>query len=119
MESTRLAIQPNVNPQGLRMSIMWKCGELLRNQWPMPLLCQPDYAENTCMLVGGDVGVFPAKVRSQVQCFRGGVLQVELLGIGKAVALTCSDEYICTWLSHQCRHVAVYRRVGRAAPRII
>ena len=57
----------------------------------MPLLCQPDYAENTCMLVGGDVGVFPAKVRSQVQCFRGGVLQVELLGIGKVVTLTAAN----------------------------
>ena len=85
----------------------------------MPLLCQPNYAKDTRMLVGDDVGVSPAKVRSQVQCFRGGVLQVELLGIGKAVALTCSDEYICTQLFHRCWHVAVNRRVGRAAPRVI
>ena len=49
----------------------------------MPLLCQPIYAKNTRTLEGGDVDVFPAKVRSQVLCFRGGVLQVELLGIGK------------------------------------
>ena len=84
----------------------------------MPLLCQPIYAKNTRTLEGGDVDVFPAKARSQVLCFRGDVLQVELLGIGKAVTLTCSDEYICTQLSHQCRHVAVYRRVGRAAPRV-
>ena len=60
----------------------------------MPLLCQPIYAKNTRTLEGGDVDVFPAKVRSQVLCFRGGVLQVELLGIGKAVTLTCSDGYI-------------------------
>ena len=46
------------------------------------------------MIVGVGVDVPPAKVRSQVRCFRGGVLQVELLGIGKAVALTCSDGYI-------------------------
>ena len=60
----------------------------------MPLLCQPIYAKNTRALEGGDVDVFPAKVRSQVLCFRGGVLQVELLGVGKAVTLTCSDGYI-------------------------
>ena len=62
----------------------------------MPLLCQQVCAEGTGMVVVGEnVGVPSAKVRSQVQYIRGGVLQVELLGIGTAFALTCS-EYIYT-----------------------
>ena len=47
------------------------------------------------VVVGENVGVPSAKVRSQVQYIRGGVLQVELLGVGKAFTLTCS-EYIYT-----------------------
>ena len=62
----------------------------------MPLLCQSVCAGDTGMVVVGEnVGVPSAKVRSQVQYIRGGVLQVELLGVGKAFTLTCS-EYIYT-----------------------
>ena len=67
----------------------------------MPLLCQPNYAEDTRMLVGGDVGVSPAKVRSQVQCFRGGVLQVELLGIGKAARYPNVQRAVMCIYQHQ------------------
>ena len=102
MKSTRPAIQLNVNPIGVTQNKV-KCGELLRNSGPCRYSANQSYAGGTCLIVGVGVGVPPAKVRSQVQCFRGGVLQVELLGIGKAVTLTCSDGYICTQLSHQCR----------------